>query len=157
MKISASYWIFDGGLDGTLQISSAMEQARGLGFDGIELGIASKGVLTHQTTKEECEEIVREAEKQGLEISGVASGESWTSSPTSSDDKVRETILDFTQKALQVTQWLVLTRICMFQAQWKFSFCLKLKSFLMMFVLKGQAKQSPSLYLLQKNLEWQLL
>ncbi|GIT08507.1 MAG: hypothetical protein CM1200mP30_21370 [Pseudomonadota bacterium] len=28
MKISASYWIFDGGLDGTLPIKSAMEQAR---------------------------------------------------------------------------------------------------------------------------------
>ena len=90
MKISASYWIFDGGLDGTLQISSAMEQARGLGFDGIELGIASKGVLTHQTTKEECEEIVREAEKKGLKISGVASGESWTTSPTANDEDVRK-------------------------------------------------------------------
>ena len=106
MKISASYWIFDGGLDGTLQISSAMEQARGLGFDGIELGIASKGVLTHQTTKEECEEIVREAEKHGLEISGVASGESWTTSPTANDEDVRKKIIDFTQKALQVTHWL---------------------------------------------------
>ena len=106
MKISASYWIFDGGLDGTLQISSAMEQARGLGFDGIELGIASKGVLTHQTTKEECEEIVREAEKHGLEISGVASGESWAPSPPAHDEDVRKKIIDFTQKALQVTQWL---------------------------------------------------
>ncbi len=106
MKISASYWIFDGGLDGSLPISSAMEQTSKLGFEAIELGIASQGVLTHNTTQAECEEIVREAEKHGLEISGVASGESWTTSPTANDEDVRKKIIDFTQKALQVTQWL---------------------------------------------------
>ena len=106
MKISASYWIFDGGLDGSLPIKSALEQASLMGFEGIELGIASQGVLTHNTTQAECEEIVREAEKHGLEISGVASGESWTTSPTANDENVRKKIIDFTQKALQVTQWL---------------------------------------------------
>ena len=106
MKISASYWIFDGGLDGSLPIDSAMEQTSKLGFEAIELGIASQGVLTHNTTQAECEEIVREAEKHGLEISGVASGESWTTSPTANDEDVRKKIIDFTQKALQVTHWL---------------------------------------------------
>ena len=106
MKISASYWIFDGGLDGTLPIKSAMEQASKMGFEGIELGIASQGVLTHNTSQAECEEIVREAEKHGLEISGVASGESWTTSPTANDEDVRKKIIDFTQKALQVSHWL---------------------------------------------------
>ena len=106
MKISASYWIFEGGLDGSLPIGSAMEQASKLGFKAIELGIASQGVLTHNTTQAECEEIVREAEKHGLEISGVASGESWTTSPTANDEDVRKKIIDFTQKALQVTHWL---------------------------------------------------
>ena len=106
MKISASYWIFDGGLDGSLPIKSAMEQASKIGFEGIELGIASQGVLTHNTSQAECEEIVREAEKHGLEISGVASGESWTTSPTANDEDVRLKIIDFTQKALQITHWL---------------------------------------------------
>ena len=106
MKISASYWIFDGGLDGTLPIKSAMEQASKMGFEGIELGIASQGVLTHNTSQAECVEIVREAEKHGLEISGVASGESWTTSPTANDEDVRKKIIDFTQKALQITHWL---------------------------------------------------
>ena len=106
MKISASYWIFDGGLEGSLPIKSAMEQASKMGFEGIELGIASQGVLTHNTSQAECEEIVREAEKHGLEISGVASGESWTTSPTANDEDVRLKIIDFTQKALQITHWL---------------------------------------------------
>ncbi|MDP7621084.1 MAG: sugar phosphate isomerase/epimerase, partial [SAR324 cluster bacterium] len=60
MKISASYWIFEGGLEGTLPITSAMEKASQLGFDAIELGIASQGVLTHQATKAECESILDE-------------------------------------------------------------------------------------------------
>ncbi len=83
-----------------------MEQASKMGFEGIELGIASQGVLTHNTSQAECEEIVREAEKHGLEISGVASGESWTTSPTANDEDVRKKIIDFTQKALQITHWL---------------------------------------------------
>ncbi len=80
MKISASYWIFEGGLEGELPIHEAMEQASQLGFDAIELGIASQGVLTHRTTQAECEIICTMAKKNGLKISGVASGESWGSS-----------------------------------------------------------------------------
>ena len=69
MKISASYWIFEGGLEGTLPVNSAMEQARQLVFDAFELGIASLGVLTHQTTNAECETIGEQALQLELEIS----------------------------------------------------------------------------------------
>ena len=106
MKISANYWIFEGGLDGTLPIADAMKQAAQLGFDGIELCIASQGVLTQKTTQAECETFCAEAQKNGLEISGVASGESWGRSPTSNDPEVRQSIIDFTKKALQITKWL---------------------------------------------------
>ncbi len=106
MKICASYWMFDGGLEGKLNIADAMKQAKKLGFDAIELCIASQGVLTDKTTKEQCKAIVAEAKKIGIEISSVASGESWGSSPTSNDAKVRKQIVDFTKKALQVTKWL---------------------------------------------------
>ena len=106
MKISANYWIFEGGLDGTLLIADAMKQAAQLGFDGIELCIASQGVLNQKTTQAECETFCEEAQKNGLEISGVASGESWERSPTSNDPEVRQSIIDFTKKALQITKWL---------------------------------------------------
>ncbi len=106
MKISANYWIFEGGLDGTLPIADAMKQASQLGFDGIELCIASQGVLNQKTTQAECETFCEEAQKNGLEISGVASGESWGRSPTSNDPEVRQSIIDFTKKALQITKWL---------------------------------------------------
>ena len=106
MKIGASYWMFDGGLEAKLCAVNAMKQAKKLGFDAIELCIASNGVLTDKTTKEECRAIAAEAKKIGIEISSVASGESWGKSPTANDAKVRKAIIEFTKKALQVTKWL---------------------------------------------------
>jgi len=106
MKIGASYWMFEGGLEASLPVVEAMKKAKELGFDSIELCLASQGVLTHETSKAECDDIVASAENIGIEISSVASGESWGSSPTSNDPVVRDKMVDFTQKALQVTSWL---------------------------------------------------
>ncbi|NIP26640.1 MAG: TIM barrel protein [Phycisphaerae bacterium] len=106
MKISASYWMFEGGLEATKPIAEAMQEAKDLGFEAIELAIGSKGVLTEKTTQAECEEIVATSQKIGIEISSIASGESWGCSPTANDDETRAKIIDFTRKALQVTKWL---------------------------------------------------
>ncbi|MBA7609693.1 hypothetical protein ES703_16884 [subsurface metagenome] len=106
MKISASYWMFEGGLEATKPIAEAMQEAKELGFDAIELAVAGEGVLTHHATQSQCEDIVAAAQKIGIEISSVASGESWTCSPTSNDPEHRAKIIDFTRKALEVTKWL---------------------------------------------------
>jgi len=106
MKISASYWMFEGGLEAAKPIAEAMQEAKELGFDAIELAVASKGVLTHQATQSECEDIVATAKKIGIEISSVASGENWTCSPTSNDPDVRNKSIEFNRKAIQVTKWL---------------------------------------------------
>ncbi|MHC4521626.1 MAG: sugar phosphate isomerase/epimerase family protein, partial [Planctomycetota bacterium] len=106
MKISASYWMFEGGLGATLPVADAMAQAKDLGFDAIELCIGSQGVLTHEAPHAECEQIVAQANELGIEIASVASGESWGSSPSDDDPAVRVRIIDFTKKALQVTNWL---------------------------------------------------
>ncbi len=106
MKISISYWGLEGGLEGSRPISEALQEAKDLGFDAIELGISSKGVLNHETTEQECQEIVAQARRIGIEISSLASDESWESSPTAESPKSRRRIIDFTQKALQITRWL---------------------------------------------------
>ena len=106
MKISASYWMFEGGLEATVPVAEAMQQAKNLGFDAIELAIASQGVLTHEMTQAECEAIIAKANEIGIEIASVASGESWGCSPSSNDADTRQKIVDFTKKALQVTKWL---------------------------------------------------
>lgn len=106
MKISVSYWMFEGGLEAKLPVAEAMRQAKKLGFDAIELAIAAEGVLTDKATQEECKAIVKEAKSIGIAISSVASGQSWFTSPTANDANVRKSIVDFTKKALQITQWL---------------------------------------------------
>jgi len=106
MKISASYWMFERGLEAKKPIAEAMQEAKELGFDAIELAVAGQGVLTDQTTQAQCEDIVAAARKIGIAISSVASGESWTYSPTANDPEHRARIIDFTRKALQITKWL---------------------------------------------------
>ena len=106
MKIGASYWMFEGGLEAKKPIAQAMREAKILGFEAIELAIASRGVLTHRASRSQCEDIAAGAQKIGIEISSVASGESWTCSPAANDPDVRKKIVDFTGKALQVAKWL---------------------------------------------------
>ena len=106
MKISANYWMFEGGLEARKSITEAMQEAKDLGFDAIELAIAGKGVLTHQATQVQCEDILAIGQKIGIGISSLASGESWTCSPTANDPEHRARIIEFTQKALQITKWL---------------------------------------------------
>jgi L-ribulose-5-phosphate 3-epimerase len=106
MKISASYWMFEGGLEATKPIDEAIQEAKELGFEAIELAIGSKGVLTEKTTQAECEDIVATAQKIGIEISSIASGESWGCSPTANDAETRAKIIDFTRRSLQITKWL---------------------------------------------------
>lgn len=106
MKISASYWMFEGGLEAKRPIAEAMQEAKDLGFDAIELAVASQGVLTHNTTQAQCQDIIADADKIGIEISSVASSESWNCSPSANDPDVRKKIIDFTGKALQVAGWL---------------------------------------------------
>jgi hexulose-6-phosphate isomerase len=98
--------MFESGLEATKPITEAMQDAKDLGFDAIELAIGSKGVLTEKTTQAECEEIVAKAQQVDIEISSVASGESWGCSPTANDAETRAKIIDFTRKALQITKWL---------------------------------------------------
>jgi hexulose-6-phosphate isomerase len=106
MKISASYWMFEGGLEANKPIPEAMQEAKDFGFDAIELAIAGKGVLTHCVTKIQCEDILAASQKIGIGISSVASGENWICSPTSNNDEFRKKSIDFTRKAIQITKWL---------------------------------------------------
>ena len=98
--------MFEGGLEAKTSTAEAMREAKNLGFDAIELCIASEGVLTHNTTQAQCEGIRADARRIGIEISSLASGESWTCSPSADDPGVRNRIVDFTKKALQIAQWL---------------------------------------------------
>jgi hexulose-6-phosphate isomerase len=98
--------MFAGGLEGKKPVAEALAEAKRAGFDAIELAIASSGVLTPETTRAECATIVRQAHELGVEIASLASGESWSCSPTATDPQVRRRIIAFTKKALQIANWL---------------------------------------------------
>ncbi len=106
MKISMNYWCLEGGLDARKPVVEAMQEVKELGFDAIELAIASAGVLTPETTQRECAEIAARARAMGLEISSLATGETWTLSPTANSPEVRQKSIAFTKKALQIAAWL---------------------------------------------------
>jgi hexulose-6-phosphate isomerase len=106
MKISASYWMFEGGLEAQKPVVEAMREAKELGFDAIELAIAGTGVLTHEATQSQCEDIAATAKDIGIEIASVASGENWTCSPTANDEAVRNKSIEFNRRALHVAKWL---------------------------------------------------
>mgnify|MGYP001615920130 CR=1 FL=1 len=106
MKISISYWGLEGGLEAKKDVVAAMREAKALGFDAIEPAVASAGALTFDATREQCAALRRAAREIGIEIASVASGESWTSSPTANDAAARERILAWTKKGLQIASWL---------------------------------------------------
>ena len=98
--------MFEEGLEAEKPIAEAIQEAKELGFEAIELAVASKGVLTHRTTQRACEDIAAVAQEVGVEIASVASGENWSCSPTASDEAVRNRSVDFNRRAIQVTKWL---------------------------------------------------
>ncbi len=106
MKIAASYWMLEGGMKAKKPVVEALEEVKRAGFDAIELAIADKGVLTHETPQSECERIALEADKKGIEIASVASNQTWLWSPSASDASTRNRIIEFSKKALRVTRWL---------------------------------------------------
>ena len=106
MKKGISYWSLEGGLEGKRDIVDAMQTAKKEGFDSIELAAAYVGVLTPETSLEQCEEIVRASKRIGIEISSVATGIYWETPLTDNDPKVRERAIAATKKLLAVTRWL---------------------------------------------------
>lgn len=64
--------------------------AKKVGFDGVELSFGTEGFLTPETTDEEYANIKALAQKCGIELKSVASGFSWTCSPTADEKETRE-------------------------------------------------------------------
>ncbi|MDZ4656078.1 MAG: sugar phosphate isomerase/epimerase family protein [Bythopirellula sp.] len=101
-----SYWSMEHGLAGTHSIRAALEQAQLAGFEGLELCIAVDGVLTPATSLSECEKIRSLIAESGLVVETLASGMSWTYSPTSNDEQVRDQAIDLHVAAIQRAAWL---------------------------------------------------
>jgi hexulose-6-phosphate isomerase len=101
-----SYWSVANGLEGTRPIDEAMAEAKGAGFDGIELAIGAKGgVLNIETDEQTCRSYRALAEKHGLVCDTVAAGLAWGCSPTDPDESTRRRSIEIHAAALQRAAW----------------------------------------------------
>ncbi len=100
---SISYWAFPGGLAGQKDIEEAIVEASAVGFEGIELTVASTGLLTHRTPEKRCRELVAAARAHGIKIVSVCTGEFWGTSLTDPKAATRKKALAFLKDALKVT------------------------------------------------------
>lgn len=84
----------------------AIAIAKQAGFDGIELCIGTSGAFTIEVTREDCKRYRAEADKLGLTLESIASGMSWSCSPTDNDPAVREKAIEQNKRALERVAWL---------------------------------------------------
>ena len=101
-----SYWSLKGGLEATRPIKSAMQEAKDKGFEGIELCLALTGGLTPKTTRRQCQQILKDADKIGIQVASLASGVYWDVSLTDNKASIRNKAHAITKAYLQKAAWL---------------------------------------------------
>lgn len=101
MKKGISIWSFAGA-----DLKENMLLAKDAGFDGIELALDEKGMVSLESTKEDIIKVKEMAQEIGLELYSVASGLYWTYNYTSANEENRKKAKEITKKQLEVASWL---------------------------------------------------
>jgi len=105
MQKCISQWSIRGG-DGSRDPAELMDEAKAVGFDGIELAIGPSGFLTPLSSESECQKIRELASQRSLALQTLASGMSWANSPTHRDADVRKRGVALHHDALLRAKWL---------------------------------------------------
>lgn len=106
MQQIISQWSMAGGGDGSLKPADAIAQARAAGFAGVELAVGMTGPITPVTDQQSCEEIRVTIAKSGAVCETLASGLSWSFSPTHIDPAVRKKSLELHLGVIQRAAWM---------------------------------------------------
>ena len=101
-----SYLSFENGLSNNESIDSALSQTKSNGFDALELSVSSEGVINTNSTKPECEIIRKKIDDSGIFVDSIATGMSWSDSPTSDDESIRKKSISLHQDAIKVASYL---------------------------------------------------
>jgi len=101
LKKSINYWSFPGGSEATKDVRKHMREAKEFGFDAIELCLSERGDVSVESSNRELENLAKDAKGIGIEISSLASGLLWSSSPTSGDAAVRTKARDIVRKQIE--------------------------------------------------------
>jgi hexulose-6-phosphate isomerase len=102
--LQITYWTI-GGFDGTKPVEQAMNEAREMGYDGLELAFGA-GCLAPGVSETRCRDIRREAEERRVRVETLAAGAYWQKPLSSPDPKVRREAIEFTREYLQVAAWI---------------------------------------------------
>jgi hexulose-6-phosphate isomerase len=99
-----NYWTI-GGFDARKRPEQAFNEAKGMGFEGVELAFEA-GEFAPGITKERVLEIKSAASLAGMKVATLATGAYWGNSLSSPDASVRAKAIAFTKEYLQVAQWM---------------------------------------------------
>ena len=98
-----NYWVL-GGFTGDKSAIDAINDAKSMGLDGIELTF--DGCIKTGITEQECRKIAEYAKSQSIGLRSMATGTYWGLSLGSPDDVERGKAIEFTEKYLQAACWL---------------------------------------------------
>lgn len=99
-----SHWSFEGGLDGSRTVGEILVEAQSAGFEAVELAIGLSGHITPTTDAHTLAGYRRQAEQLGIAVHTLASGISWSFSPTHDDPAIRRKSIDLHKNALRVAR-----------------------------------------------------
>lgn len=85
MKKSISIWSFPA----SLALADKLRLTREAGFDGFEIDLSEDGPLTLDSSRQEIEAVRIQADRSGVQLSGLATGLYWNANPASSDPIIR--------------------------------------------------------------------
>ena len=102
MKAAINQWAFPANMSTT----QAITLAKGIGFEGFEVGVGIKGPAPLDMSEAEAAAIRRHAAEAGIELTSIGCGLGWDFPMTSSKPEVRAQAKDAMTKALQIAQWL---------------------------------------------------
>ena len=97
MKKGISIWSF-----AETDLKKCFCLAKDAGFDGVEVALDEKGLVSLESTEEDLFNVKKMAEETGIELYSVASGLYWTYNYTSANKENREKAKEITKKQLWV-------------------------------------------------------
>lgn len=90
----------------TRPADSLFAEARQHGFDAVEPAIGLKGLVTPESTEEDCKALLEAAAAEGVQVSSLASGLGWQFPMSADDPEVRAKGVEMVRKSLQAASWL---------------------------------------------------
>jgi hexulose-6-phosphate isomerase len=101
--LQINYWTI-GGFEGGKPAAQALEEAKEMGYEGVELTFDA-GEFSPGISEAKCNEIRKTAKSLGMKIDSLATGVYWGQSLSHPDAAVRKKAVAFTKEYLKVAKW----------------------------------------------------